>query len=118
VTVRIACGAFALLFVFGAVVQWNDPDPLRWMVAYAAVASLSAAAAFGRTFVVPTAMLLVVLACWVAMWAPAFGDSSVDALQSFGMSSVQEEEVREVWGLVLLTSWTGVLLAIGYRRRQ
>ena len=60
-TFRIASASFALLFAFGAVVQWNDPDPLRWMAAYAAVALLSAAAAWGRLFALPTALLLAVL---------------------------------------------------------
>jgi hypothetical protein len=32
----------AALFSLSAVVQLNDPDPLRWILVYAAAASLSA----------------------------------------------------------------------------
>ncbi len=117
-TFRIASAGFALLFAFGAFVQWNDPDPLRWMAIYVAAAALSAAAVRGRMFVAPTALLLAVLVVWVVLWAPAFRHSSLDALQSFDMSSMQEEELREAWGLVLLTTWTTVLLALAVRHRQ
>ncbi len=117
-TFRIASAGFALLFAFGAFVQWNDPDPLRWMAAYVAAAALSAAAVQGRMFVAPTALLLAVSVIWVTLWAPAFRYSSLDALQSFDMSNLQEEEVREAWGLVLLAAWTAVLLFFALRQRQ
>ncbi len=117
-TFRIASAGFALLFAFGAFVQWNDPDPLRWMAVYAAAAALSAAAVRGRMFVAPTALLLAVLVVWVVLWAPAFRHSSLDALQSFDMSRMQDEELREAWGLVHLTTWTTVLLALAVRHRQ
>ena len=114
---RVLSGAFALLFLFGAAVQWNDPDPLRWMLAYGAVAALSAGAAAGRLTVVPTGVVLAGLTLWLAIWSPAFANSSLAAMQSFGMSgAVQEEEVREAWGLLLLVLWTGVLLGAGLRR--
>ena len=117
-TFRIASAGFALLFAFGAFVQWNDPDPLRWMAVYMAAAALSAAAVQGRMFVAPTALLLAVSVIWVTLWAPAFRHSSLDALQSFDMSSMQEEELREAWGLVLLAVWTAVLLFFALRQRQ
>lgn len=117
-TFRVASAGFALLFAFGAFVQWNDPDPLRWMAVYTAAAALSAAAVQGRMFVAPTALLLVVSVVWGVLWAPAFRYSSLAALQSFDMSNLQEEEVREAWGLVLLATWSAVLLFFALRQRQ
>lgn len=117
---RIACGLFAALFVLGAVVQWNDPDPLRWMAAYAAAAGVSGAAAAGRPW--PPALTAVVLAglvCFLLFWLPALPHTSLHALRSFSMSgSEQEEEVREAWGLVLLVAWTGFLLVRSLRARR
>ena len=116
---RICSAAFALLFLFGAVVQWNDPDPLRWMVAYLAVAGLSGAAALGRVSLLPTAVVLAGLLSWLLLWSPAFAHSSLDAMRSFGMSgAAQEEEVREAWGLLLLVGWTAGLLVVALRRRH
>lgn len=108
---RLASGLMAALFAFGAVVQWNDPDPVRWIAAYTAVCGLSVAAAMGRFVPVATAATLGVLLLWIAIWSPAFSHTSLSAMQSLGMSGLEEEEeVREVWGLVLLSGWTVVLL--------
>ncbi len=116
---RVLSGAFALLFLFGAAVQWNDPDPLRWMAAYAAAAAVSASAALGRLQLAPTAIVLAVLTGWLALWSPALADSSLDAMQSFGMSgAAREEEVREAWGLLLLVFWMGVLFGAALRGRR
>ena len=41
---RIFASLFAVLFLVGAVVQWNDPDPYIWIAAYALASSLSVAA--------------------------------------------------------------------------
>jgi len=99
-------------------VQWNDPDPLRWMAAYGAVCALSAAASAGRTAVLPTALVLVVLLAWLAAWSPALANASLAAFGSFGMSgSPEEEEVREAVGLALAAGWTALLLAVARRRR-
>ena len=32
---------FCLLFIFSAALQYNDPDPLRWMLLYAAACGVS-----------------------------------------------------------------------------
>jgi hypothetical protein len=116
VTFRILAGAFALLFLLCAVVQWNDPDPARWMLLYGAVAVLSTAAAFGVRARVPTLIVFVAILVAFAFWAPSLRYASLEALQSFGMSgSVQEEEVREAVGLALASIWTAALLVGGFR---
>jgi hypothetical protein len=40
-------GVFALIFVLFATVQYNDPDPFRWILLYGAVAVSFAASALG-----------------------------------------------------------------------
>jgi hypothetical protein len=115
----VLSAAFALLFAFGAAVQWNDPDPLRWMAAYLAVSTLCVAAATGRVWIAPSALVFATLVVWLAVWSPAMQHTSLEALQSFGMSGAEaEEEVREAWGLALLVVWTGVLLVTALRRSR
>ncbi len=115
---RALSGIFAAIFLFGAAVQWNDPDPLRWIAAYLAGAVVSGAAAFGQLPTAPIAVVFAALGVWAALWAPALADSSLDAMQSFGMSGArQEEEVREAWGLLVLVGWTAVLLVLALRGR-
>ena len=115
---RVSSGFFALLFAFGAAVQWNDPDPLRWILAYGSVAVLCVGAAFGRLSLAPTAAVFAAGVVWLVLWSPAFPHSSLDAARSFGMSGApEEEEVREAWGLALLVAWTAVLLFQAWRSR-
>ncbi len=116
---RVAAGAFTLLFVFASLVQLNDPDPVMWVTLYGLVAGVSARVAAGRSLGVWTFALLAVLAVVFALWAPSLRHFSGEALQSFGMSGApEEEEVREAIGLGLALVWTGVLLAASYRRSQ
>ncbi len=117
--IRVAAGAFALLFVFASLVQLNDPDPVMWVTLYGLVAGVSARVATGRSLGVWTFGLLAVLVVVFALWAPSLRHFSGEALQSFGMSGApEEEEVREAIGLGLALVWTGVLLAASYGRRS
>ena len=108
---RVVSGVCAAVFGFSAAVQWNDPDPLPWIVGYGAVAVVSAAVAFGaRPRWTSVAVLVPVLGAFL-WWAPAFQHFSLDALGSFGMSgAASEEEVREAIGLGLAAVWMAVLV--------
>ena len=116
---RVAAGAFTLLFAFAALVQFNDADPVMWVTLYGLVAGASARVAGGRRAGGWTLGLLAALVVVFALWAPSLRHFSPEALQSFGMSGASdEEEVREAIGLGLALVWTGVLLAASYRRPQ
>jgi hypothetical protein len=108
---RAVAALFALLFLFAAGVQWNDPDPLLWMLGYAAVAGVSAAAAFGLQRRAVTVVVLLAIGGAFLFWLPSLQHTSPEALRSFGMSgAVEEEEVREAIGLGLATAWLIALL--------
>ena len=114
---RVAAGAFALLFALAAGLQFNDPDPLVWSLLYAAVAVASVRVAAGGRPGIATFGLLSVLAGAFAFWAPALWHLSGEALQSFGMSGApEEEEVREAAGLGLALAWTLLLWLASGRR--
>lgn len=115
---RVAAGAFALLFVFAALVQLNDPDPVMWVALYGLVAVASGRVAAGHSLGVATFGLLAVLVVVFALWAPSLRHFSGESLHSFGMSGArEEEEVREAIGLGLALAWTGLLLAVSHRRQ-
>lgn len=103
---------FALVFVFSAVVQWNDPDPYVWVVVYGAAAAACVQAIRRRNRVwLPAAVGLVALA-WAASFAPGvLGE--VEFLEMFGafeMESVAIEESREMYGLLIVAGWMAVLV--------
>ncbi len=114
---RAANVAMAALFAFAAAVQYNDPDPLRWMALYLAAAAACVLALLRRLpRFVPVAVGLVALA-WAVTLAPhVLG--SVGLGEMFGaweMKDVRVEEGRETYGLLIVAAWMAVLTFAGWR---
>lgn len=102
---RIVAILLAVLFALFAAVQLNDPDPLLWCAAYAAVAVLWALAAVGRYFRPFTAVLALVLTAWLFTLLPDFVDWLLMGTPSIVGSMKAEEPhielVREFGGLMV-----------------
>lgn len=100
------------LFALAAVVQFNDPDPWRWVAVYGAACALAALAAF-RARVPPVIHTLV--AGGAALWAVSIvagGPPAVEYLHMFDaweMESPAVESAREATGLVIVAAWMSVL---------
>ncbi len=108
-------GIVTLVFLIGAGLQYNDPDPLRWILIYglAAVACLAhrrttwdrvAAIAVGLTALFWTATLFSGLSGFV------FGD----LFRSMKAETPTIELGRELLGLWIIAGWMAVLI---FRRR-
>ena len=109
----VLSGLMALLFLFAAAVQYNDPDPIQWMAIYGAAAIVSAWAAFRRAGLPAAAPGLVGLAAfvWACTIAPrALGKVSPLAMfKSWEMKNAVIEENREMFGLLIVAAWMLVL---------
>jgi hypothetical protein len=117
---RVANGVLGALFFLGAVVQWNDPDPLRWMAVYLAAASVCLLAAAGRaTWPMAAAVALVAL-LWAGSLAPGVlgGVEIGDMVEAWEMKDDRIEEGREMYGLLLIGAWMTALAAVGLLRRR
>lgn len=95
-----------LVFALMAAIQWNDPDPLYWIVVYAAVAVVAAAAVVGRSLPRFTLVTLGAVIAGALIAVPGF----VDYLQSGNWGAIGEhmndeepyiEEGREFVGLII-----------------
>ena len=110
--VRCASAVLAALFLLGAAVQVNDPDPVVWVIVYGAAAALSMAAAAGRRTPTWAPLLLGAIALvWGLALAAGVPDVSVYG-QMFGaweMASIAIEDAREASGLFLIGTWMAVL---------
>lgn len=115
---RIVSGLFAAIFVLAAGLQWNDPDPLVWIVGYLAAAVLSGAAALGRTPWAANAVAAAVFGIWFLTLAPTLPGADTEAFSSFEMKASDHEEPREAIGLLLCMGWCGVLAVHGWRYRD
>ena len=104
-------------FVFGVVVQYNDPDPVRWMVIYGAAAVACGLYAAGRAHVIVPAVVLVVALIWAATLASdALGKVRFGELfEAFEMKDERVEIGREFGGLVIIAAWMLVLTLVSWR---
>ena len=106
---RVAAGIFAAVFLLGAAVQWNDPDPFVWIAGYLAAAGLSLAACLGRRWRVACGVAAGVYGLWFLTLASSLPDAPEEAFTSFRMQSTSHEEPREAVGLALMAVWNGAL---------
>jgi hypothetical protein len=113
---RIASGCFAAIFLLGAVVQLNDPDPFVWILGYAVAAGLSVAAALGRPLRIAIAVAALVYGLWFLSLAASLIGAPQEAFTSFQMQAESHEEPREAIGLVLLSGWSVVLFVWAGRK--
>lgn len=112
---RWASIAMAAVFALAVVVQWNDPDPLMWMLLYGAAAAVSLAAGFGMRFPRGTLALALLYTAGFLWTFPAVLSSDLSAYTSFKMRSTDHEVARECVGLALCAGW---MFALAWRGRS
>ena len=107
-----------LLFTLGAVVQVNDPDPVRWIAVYALAAAACLLSLLRRLHWTLPALLGAAALAWAATLAPrVVGRVPLgDMFREFEMRNVGIEESREMYGLLIIAAWMAAL-ALRARRR-
>ena len=116
---RLANAAWFLLFLYCVAVQYNDPDPIRWMLGYGIGAFVSGVAAWrGEVPVRP-------VIAWGGMsllWAAAdyaFGTGQTNPMGGFPYwGPLTEEVVRETLGLCLMSGWMFAVAFWTWRRQN
>jgi hypothetical protein len=100
-----------LVFVASAAVQYNDPDPIPWMLLYMAAAALCVGWACGRVsrwWFAGMAVAAAFAALAVVNTAPA-GVDVWSAVWDWQMNASGSEIIRETGGLLLVAFWMAVL---------
>ncbi len=111
---KIACWILAFVFSLFAAVQYNDPDPVGWILLYGAVAVHFAMAARGNMYRPAVWATLAVAAVWAATLFPDFmnwirmGEPSI--VDSMKAEQPWIELTREFLGLVIAALGCGFLL--------
>lgn len=109
----------AALFTLGAAVQFNDPDPVRWITVYAAAAGVSAAGAWrGRVplaWPVAVGVTALVWGVWLATGVEGL-DVYGSMFDAWEMTSGRVEVAREASGLILMAAWMAVVAGRAYGR--
>jgi len=105
-------------FLFSVIVQYNDPDPLPWMVIYGLAAAACVLAILDRgSWVFPPAVGAVTLV-WAITLAPGvLGRVGFSELfEAFEMKDARVEVAREMGGLLIVAFWMSVLTVRKLRR--
>ncbi len=106
----IANAVWGGLFLYAALVQLNDPDPVRWVLTYLAAAGLCGLAIVDRLHErLPLAYAGLATALAGIAWLRDSGESRPMSGFPYG-GALQEEIVREVLGLLLIAGW---MIALG-----
>jgi hypothetical protein len=115
--VRILTGLALVLFLFAVAVQYNDPDPIRWMAIYGLAALACGLALVGRLpRSAPVLIGLAALAWGATIMPGVVGRVSLgDLFESYAMKSEPVEEAREMGGLLIVVAWMAVLALAGRR---
>ena len=109
-----------LMFAFSVVVQYNDPDPVRWMLIYGSAALVCGFELRRRVNPWSPAIVALVAFAWAASIAPRvigkvpFGSMFAE----FEMHDIGVEESREMYGLVIVTVWMIAVTVAAARRRR
>jgi hypothetical protein len=116
---KIVNGVFTLLFLLGAIVQINDPDPVLWIAIYLAAMAATAIAPWkprpGR--VVAVAVLVLSVAWAVAIFSHGMGPITLHELVTdLRMKTEIVELWRESLGLLIMAAWMAVVVVAGRPR--
>jgi len=108
------------VFLFCVAVQYNDPDPVRWMAIYG-LAAIACVLYLTRRLhrAIPAAIGAASL-IWACLLAPGvIGQVSVaEVFESMQMKTVAVEEAREMGGLFIVAVWMAVLTLTSSQERS
>lgn len=126
-TSRIARGFFGLmglLFVYAAVIQLNDPDPILWVGTYGAAALICLFEAAGRPLPLAVVGTLTAVTAGWAIWLATIVFGAGEVRQMFpdqeetGYVVVDTEEGREMGGLAIIALTLGGAAVVRGRRGE
>ena len=118
---RIFFAFWALFFILFGYWQWNDPDPEVWISIYGFAAIMSALAYFKRFFV-PLLIISAVAALLGALYffPPSVSNWIAQEWQQgdLSMKTVNMEEARESFGLLLVSLVMGLAAYAGWLNKR
>lgn len=115
---RFPCWLMAALFAVCVVLQYNDPDPIRWMLVYGAAMGISALLPFDRRVTIAGFVVGAFALAWAALLVSGIWDKVElsDVVEKMSEKGGAVEEEREAGGMLIEGTW--LVLASLYRRRK
>ena len=109
--VRGASFLMVALFFYPAVLQYNDPDPVRWAAIYLSAAAACLLYIVGRLSWYIAGIIALIALVWAGTIAPGvWGQVTFSQMfETWKMTNPTVEEAREMCGLLIVTGWMTVL---------
>ena len=109
---RMLNAVMAALFALSVAVQYNDPDPLRWMAIYGAACAISIVSAVRGVAPFATSMAVAIVALvWSVFWMVTSKPTLsvfTHMFDAWEMKSTPIEEAREACGLLIVAVWMAI----------
>ena len=112
----VANRVMAVLFLISAVLQFNDPDPLRWAAIYGAAGfACLAAGRFRYSWPLPAGVGVAAMV-WAAWLSPILTQVRFrDLARAMHAGSPSIELGREFLGLLIVHVWMAFLVVVALR---
>ena len=113
----LANGIMLLMFLFSAAVQFNDPDPLKWIGIYCAAATVCALEMRRRLPVWAPVAIAVIAIVWAGSLYYRARDVPISSLfAAWEMQNLRIEEAREMYGLTIVAVWMIAIVGVKWWR--
>jgi hypothetical protein len=108
-----------LMFVFSAVVQLNDPDPVRWTAMYCAAAAMCALEIRRPISAWVPATLAIIALVWAGtLYGRAHSVPLSALVAEWEMKNPNIEEAREMYGLTIVAIWMLAIVGVRWARAR
>lgn len=106
-----------VLFALSAIVQYNDPNAVRWMLIYGAACIISILFAREKLNWAMAGIVAGICIFWAIIKIPYLTASGFQhMLDEVRMTSMGITSAREFLGLLIIAAWTTVLAVVSYRK--
>jgi hypothetical protein len=108
---RLFNAIMAGLFVWAAALQYNDPEPVRWIAIYLTTAIATILYIVGRLRWQVSAIIALIALIWAGMLVPrVWGRVTFSQLfESWQMANPAVVEGREMYGLLIAGCWMALV---------
>ena len=108
-----------VLFILAAVVQYNDPNPLRWMLIYGAASLICILYTLKKLHWLAASSLLFVTGIWALLKIPDLTTYGFQHMfDEVKMTQMGVPAAREFLGLLIIFVWITLLAYSVYRDKN
>lgn len=107
------------VFILAVLVQYNDVNPIRWMLIYGAASFICILFALKKLHWIAASTILFISGVWALLKIPHLTANGFQhMLDEVHMTQTGVEAAREFLGLLIIFSWVTVLAISSYRKKK